>query len=547
MAIETNIDNNEAPRPQASAGFSGATLNTGGGAPTGNMDFLGLISRIGVSRIDASVEPYLDKVVKSVNSRLNGVTLHPLERSQNAYALLYVGPDGTQNFFAIQFVTGSDSTNRDFAPQSFKFQPVKEEIVARWGSATKPVSIRDMRVIQSNYARDMDRAEEMADTIVRVFNVTTNPEAKNATIDTLLSTEFNVSWNLSEARSFEAQLSPHGVRPRMEVAMTLNAKINNNYGNNIRDFDNTFRTIGVIGGYVEIREREQVLNPNTGIAELRYQPVFNITVMNSIIPLEGVAAVMLAAFAPAIYNTRFWAQQWMDLSDGKPQPGFLMEDPDNRGKPIILKNKEDLDDFISAYFARPHIALQLQDGRDVIPGMHRLAATMNADAKNIFVSRLTQFFGTDSVNVDKVELTRLIERRFDGVIGDVDGELLDSRYVDYLHVAAKNGMGSIDMNMRRTLLSVSDNPTDRARIIANVTHSFNPLYLDTIVAFNPDFLKWIIEQTAKRNLVITDPNAHQEARPFGSILEGLGSANAIGSVISSGITNRGFAATSIWG
>ena len=541
MAIETNTADTAAPG--AGATFSGTTLNESS-APGGSMDFLSLSSRVGINRIDSTVEPYLEKVMKLVKDALPSTSLIRMDRSSNSYAVQYAGPDGTLNFFGIVFVSMSDPVSQKFLPASGRIAGLYEEIKERF--ADKSIRLADARVIIGGYAPDMDRADQMADCIVRTLQVTSDPVVKNAQITALTTNEFVADWRLPEARTAERQLSPHGVAPRMDIGLTIKAKIRNDYGRReFQEFNDDYRMLGVIGGYTEIREKEVVQEGNQRV--LRYIPIFHITVCNAVIPLEGVAAILVAALARTIYNTRFWAKQWQDLSDGQPNPGMLEPDPDNRGRPIVLKDQDELLEFINAYFATPAIVFDFQDGRDNIPGMLRMAST-DGSVKSHFVNRLTNFFATAQEDATNVVIAKNIGIRFDGAYGDPSGLLHDSRDIDYLRVAATNGFGSINQDMRRILLGGYDNPTDRARLTQEITgvNSFAPLWLDTVAIINPAFVDWIGEKTRARNLVIVDPNSHMESRPIGSFIDGFGSASNVGSIITNGINNRGLNLSSVW-
>lgn len=547
MGIESNTDTHSPVGGAAqdnqtkSTGFSGADLGSGMGAPGGSGDFLNLMSKIGISRIDSSVEPYLDKVLKLVKDNLENISLVRLQRISNSYAVRYEGPDGIVSFFGIQFVSASDPVSQQFYPASIRLRPMHEEL--REMFSDKRIRMADARIILAGYEPDMAKFYEMADTIVRTFQVTSNAELKNAQIMALTSNEFAVDWRLSEAKNAENALSPHGIRPRMEIGCTVKAKIRNDLGKEFREFDTDYRTLGVIGGYTEIRDKEEFTINNQRV--MLYQPVFNVTVCNANIPLEGVASILLATFAPTIYSTLFWAKQWNDLSDGKSNPGMLEENPDSRGKPIVLKDQEELLDFVRTYFSTPIIVFQFQDGRDSIPGMWRLAATA-PEAKSHFIDRLTNFFGTSQEDSNNVELSRVIETRFDGAYGDPNGILHDSRDIDYLYITARNGWSSVDQNMRHILLRGSENPTDRARLIQTVTNSFIPLFLNSVTVVNPDFVKWIIQKTDARRLVLIDPNSQTEARSIGSFISGFGSAQNMGSIVSNSVTNRGLNLSSVW-
>lgn len=522
--------------------FSGVNLGNSGTAPTGSSDLASLLGKLGIRSIDSSVKPYLDEMMKLIGDNLPGCSLERLDRLTNSYAVRFDGTDGTTNFFGLQFVSTGDPVQAEFYPASIKLGPMLEELREKF--AGKKIRLVDARIILVGYEPEMNLHDKMADTIVRIFQVTSVTDVKEAQVKALVGTEFAADWRLSEARAAEQMLSPHGVRPRMDIGLTIKAKIVNNLGKEFRGYDTDYRLIGVIGGYVEIREKEAFTVNNQQM--MLYRPVFNVTVCNSAIPLEGVAAILLAALAPTIYNTKFWVKQWQDLQDGKPNPGLLEEDPAKRGQGFVLKDQEELLDFVNTYFATPAIAFQFQDGRDAIPGMFRLAVP-DAQQKAHFMGRLSHFFGAASEeNAGQLTLSNFIETRYDGVYGDPKGTLHDSRDIDYLGIAARNGAGSITPDMRRTLLSGSGNPTDRARLVAQSTGSFTPLYLNNISAVNPDFVRWIISKTEQQRLTIIDPNSQTESRSFGSYLDSFGSTSNMGSIVSNGVKSGGLNLSSVW-
>lgn len=547
MAIETN--NAGAPQnetqgrsePKFDQGTSGPTFTS---APqTGAFDFLGLKSHLTINRIDATVEPYLNDVKKLVDNELpNSVELITLTKLNSAYAFVHKGNDGTMNIFGILFASASDPVTPEFFPASMKLQIMKAELEQRFINVRHRIC--DGRVILAGYEPDMARSAQMASTIVRTFKVCSETAVREANIDVLTTNEFVVDWRLSEGRAVERELSPHGVAPRMDIALTLKAKVRNDLGREFRGLGDEYVTLGVIGGYTDFREKEIVTMPN-GVRALMYRPTFNITVCNAYIPLPGVAAVLLAAFAPTIYNTKHWARQFEVLGKDHPNPGMLEENPDDRGKPIILTDREELSAFIDAKIATPHIVFQFQDGRDTIPGMFRMASP-NAEQRMHFLKSLADFFKDSDANFGNADMTRLIETKFNGAIGDAKGQLHDSRDVDYLYIAAHNGYGAIDHNMRRILLGGAENPTDRARIVQHATNSFIPLYYEQDAVVNPDFIKWVIDRTSSRGLQIVDPNSQMEARPLGSFLEGFGSTQGMGSIVHHGIAGRTYNFGSVW-
>lgn len=547
MGIETNTytpSNEDANNSgdNAQRPFAGTTF-TDTAAPTGALDLMRVVSMISLNQINPMVDPYLQKVLKAVNEKMTGITLINIERPRDSYAFQYTGPDGVVNLFGIQFVSLGAPKNQDLTPASLRLVPLNQELRRRFEG--RDMRVVDARIIIADYQPEMDRTMEMANCIVSRFSVVSDPAIRNLTASILASNEFVLDWSLSEARNLESQLSPHGVRPRMDVAVTLKAKIRtpNIGGRPYQDYETEYQTIGVMGGYVEIGDLEDV-QVNGGIKR-QYRPMFHITVANATIPIEGVFDVMLGVLAPVIYKTSFYGKQWQNMTEaGASNPGMLEEDRDNRGKPLILKDQEELAEFIREMFAQPVITVRFQDGRDSIPGVWRIGADA-MDERKTFIDRTNQFFGAGDEQVN-FPIGAVIDKRFEGVYGDPAGVLRDSRDIDYLYVAAKSGWGSIDQTTRRMLLRPGERQTDRARLIDNVTNSFNPLYLDTIVAINPPLVSLLLDRISRAGIVITDPNSQQDVRPLGSFLGNFESASNIGTVVQSGPTNRGLNITSAW-
>lgn len=530
----------EAPRSAFAGVEMGATT-----APVGNDDFLSVISRIGASQIDSQIKPYLDTVMGIVNAfnNLPNAKLVQLERLSNAYALRYDSSDGTRNFFGLQFVNSGDSVGPNFVPVSQRIASLVHEIRARFGNdGESRVRVVDSRIVMADYPGDMKRAEQMANVIVTHFNVAANPVFKDKTVDFLRATEFAIDWSVTQARNVERQLSPHGVEPRMDIGMVLKAKIPP-VVRPTADYEPEWKIIGVVGGYVDFGEQEP-FNIN-GQNRLLYRPVVNITVLNAVVPLEGLGALLLSAFIPNVYNKpSVWVRQFSDFSEGMPNPGMLEKDPSNPGRPMVIRNGEELREFVQNMCSAPLFVFQTQDGADCIPGMYRLTNDIRPEEKRHLIARIAQFF--KAAELPNMDVSRTIASRHEGVFGDTNGVLKDSRLVDYLYVAAKNGYSAINDDIRRTLLSPIGNAVDRARVVQQMVGGFSPVYTTTLSVVNLGLVEWIGSCVRANGINIIDPNATVEARPIGSYLDGFASPNILPTVVTTGNRNNGLNLNSVW-
>jgi hypothetical protein len=539
MAIQSN--DTDAPTPSDRAAEQ--TFSSAPSSSIGTLDFLGLRQQIDIPSIDASVEPYLNKVMEDVKKYLPSAERVQFPRRENYFAVAYTGEDGVLSFFGIMFASTTDGVINNYLPTSMRMGEAMDELRSMYPG--RQLRLVDQRVVLANYGPEMERHKQMADTILRAFNVTTKAAAKDAVISQIGTVEFSPDWSLANAKALADKLSPHGVRNRMDLGMVLRVKVSSGSGNSaFRDLDTRYEPIGVIGGYVEFKEKEPMPGPN-GVTAMQYVPVFNITTLLTTMPLEGMAAVLIAALAPSVYNTKWWARQWTNFSKDQPNPGVLEMDPERPGHPYFVENQDDLLAFITNMCTAPHISYMQQDGRDAIPGLHRMFSDDSQEQAH-FIQRLMHFFEADGDISLNAKLSDVIEYRFDGVYGDPSGALHDSREIDYLSMAARGGMGSMTDDARRTLLGTSDRPQDRAELISKFTGNYASLYLNTVNLLNPTFISWIADKIRARGLSIIDPNHQAEGRSFSSFTQNFGTGVGMGSVIQSGNIRPGLNLQSNW-
>lgn len=540
MAIQSNDSDAPTPSDRVAPETTFASAPAGS---SGNLDFLGLRSLIDIPSIDASVEPYLDHVLEEVRKTHPNAERVRFPRRSNYFAIKINGADGLTSFFGIMFVNSTDGVVNNFYPTSMRMALVNDDLAEMFPG--QPIRLVDQRVIIANYAAEMERWKELAATITRAFNVTTIAAAKDATISQVGSVEFSPDWSITNARALAAKLSPHAVPSRMDLGMVLRAKVSANSGNNaFREFDTQYEPIGVIGGYIEFKEKEP--SQINGQAAMQYIPVFHITTLLSALPLEGVAAILIAAIAPNIYSSLWWSKQWgPNFAKDLPNPGTLEQDPEKPGHPWFIESQEDLLNFLRNWCTTPHISYQQHDGRDGIPGLHRMFSENSQDQAH-FITRLMHFFEAENDISLNAKLCDTLEYRFDGVYGQPNGALVDSREIDYLSIAARGGVGGITPEARNVLLGTSDRPQDRAQLVSTFTGNFVPLYLNTVSIINPTFIGWIVDKIKARGLAIIDPNHQAEGRAFSSFVSGFGSGAGMGSVIQSGIVRPGLNLSSNW-
>jgi len=272
-------------------------------------------------------------------------------------------------------------------------------------------------------------------------------------------------------------------------------------------------------------------------------------VCNSIFPLPGVGMMMLGAIASDILNSNppVWLAQWGRLAKGEPNPGLLEADPEKKDRALEITDTEELRMFARNRLATPYICFDFLEGGDNIPGLKQIFAQDTAIRQH-FLDTMSNFFKAPREQLGEIEMARQMAIHYDGIFQS-NGQYKDSRYIDYLDVAASQGFAAIgqDPTLRAILLG-NPNPQDLAKVTQQYAGgTFKPVYANFLVAVNNGFLAWIAQKTQMAQIRLINPSMPMSVRPFGSIFEGFGAASAVMSPVGSGQRgNMGFQPTPLF-
>ena len=230
---------------------------------------------------------------------------------------------------------------------------------------------------------------------------------------------------------------------------------------------------------------------------MAYQPVFHVTVCNSVVPEPAISAILLSVFAPSIYGSKVWLSQWRGRGIGQPHPGLLEGD-----NPEEFLDDAQLLAFADRHFATPMIVIDA-GGECDIGSTGRINEPLIQELIDFFKVNLNTTFRP-------LEITRNVGYQVVGVYNDRDGKLTDSREVDYLYIAAKNGRSSIDEHQRRLLLSLEE----RMHIVEGVTGDFAHRYEVTEQLVDPEFIQWLTSIISATGIKIVDPNNRDVSLPL---------------------------------
>ena len=532
------------------------TVDNGGGntpppfaaasAPVVGSDLLGLMAGFRVNKVSAEVQPYLEDVIKVLHSAgYTTARVVPMVRNVNAFAVVAETENGKLSHYLLKFVGSQDPNDPKLLPFSRSLHDVATEVSRQHLDVAK-IEITGGRIINSNYAPDMQRAETMGRTIANTFKTVGDPSVMQYTCQHLQGNVFEVNWDVAAVREMVNELSPHGVPSRIDLGFQLLVKVKNDNSNSMTGDTYSYHPVGAVGGYVDfpgIMPKQEMGGLKTYI-----QPVFNITEIVSNLPIPAMTSILLTALATSLYNKTSYLKQWANLGAGHPNPGMLEEDRQNPGKPYEINKPDELQAFAHHWFAPIQIGIHYQDGKNNLPFVN-LMLSEDMQRQQLYANMLTKFFGQQTETL-RGPISNLLGYSIDGAYGDPRGELRDSRDIDYLDVAAAQGFGAIDPHNKNLLLRRVNDPIGRAQLINSIvggrTKGFRPLWETRIHILNAAFIGMVRQLTVNAGIQIVDPSATVESLNFDAFISGFESTAGIAPLVQNGIQTRDYRTGGTW-
>lgn len=466
--------------PKAAPKSTDAGPFAGAGTP---FDMLALVGQ------GAALGPDIDKFLEEIVGQLN----------KNAKAIIGTEvrvvrlqkPMGTHAFVAgdnavvllFENMLGPDLPN--YQPKSSfigqAFEALKVEVPGTVMLAAPIVSPQD-------YAR----VSNWASYIIRCLAVEMNPRL-NTTFNKLKqgNPRYIVDYDLQTALSMENQYSPHSVRPRANIGLTVRLSKNglNAFGGNFQNGPEDAEPLISIVGYVDWIRCDS--DPQTN--QHKFWPEAKITAITSPVPFKGMVPLALAIWSSAFVTEGRWRNQYMTFGDRAPNIGHLLDQTVTKDNKIFsVKDLSQRDQIINSWTYPPVASLAVVEGQARIPSISDFSDTsLNEKA----VKHIAEFFeitppaGTQAFVVSNIE--------YIGTIGQMGGVLEDSRNIDYLHLMASEGAQN---EQSRRLLMRSHNPVFRAEVVAQKTGTFRSLYQEHTAVIERGLIAWLSQLVSTMGL-----------------------------------------------
>jgi hypothetical protein len=485
--------------------------------PPADGGLVGLMSALNAPSVSPEIKPFLEKLLENLKASVGGasftnVRCEHVVGSPNSFIIVLPSTryEKSEMIFPLRFVGAASTIQNSTDPES-KF--IKNAVEAYTAGRSNQILVGSLIVLTR--AEDMARVDQVTETIRRAFVWHDNQDAHNATASGFAGYELIVTTDEATASEILKRHSTTSTQVRIDVAMNVMLRRPRRAGYLAYQEQGDDRPIplGSIGGYVDFPGEQPEFNPAQNTQVMRQKPLVYITAMQCDLPIAPVIAMLVSAFtSEVINNRRFWLQQYIPTLGGTDpiHPGVLAPDPQTN-TPADIPTDVHLEEFASAVFADVDVAIQFQDGHDNLP---HLAEMLNSASAPDFVRECARFFGVgEDLFPQGMVPTQHYRSDIEGVYGSWDGNLRDSRYIDFVNYASKHGLASCN-EKTKTLLLRRDYPAqtrERAleisNIIANSGQVFRPLYDTSVHIVARGFVNAVTHAMSRAGVTITNPSA----------------------------------------
>lgn len=335
-----------------------------------------------------------------------------------------------------------------------------------------------------------NRAEKMGSFIKNCINSIINPELGNVTAAYFTNQKFVASRDINAVRAFIDSRSPHDVPARDDIGVILYAvrEKPNQSGFGGRPEEERIPVLAITG-YTEFFVAPNVsMNGimNMQLGGIKYAAVTTLTDIVSDLKSGAMAATGIAIALDAFIRQGAWLDQFNHYSKNEPNIGRLINGED--GRPWLAANQQQRNEFIQNYLVSsvPFLAIDVQNGRARIPALEDLVRNQPN-----FVAAMQRFTNAGR-NYDAPTLQQF--RYFSGTVTVTNQEVVDSRCIDYLRLAAS-------IPQTDTLSAFLQQSMDPRQSLENIKKQYpqstESLYVTHRVLLRPDFVTAVATDLAQ--------------------------------------------------
>lgn len=404
-------------------------------------------------------------------------------------AMLVVHPNGEQAVLVGFAETASKS-----------YVDTPEPAILLLQSVTTQVGLRNIKIVNAIIISrdDYVRATQLYQNICDVLDVATDAPEAQIKLGHFAGYDIRVGTNIAEAEDYIRKTSPHSVPPRMNVAAIFKI-VKRTKDNTEKQEEPT--TIAVVTGYTDFIQAGGV---SVGIQQVipKFKPLFHME-MFSHLPDPALISLVLPTMVELFCVKWGWLAQFDMYDVDKINIGNLIPG-DPSGAPWHIADRQERNRFLGQYFepvATP--CLDVMAGKAQIP----LVKFLGSDDKYIDAlrARIANFLEVDIAKIPSPVRKTEAVNDFVGVIRQ--DQTFDSRYIDYLWVAKKNG------NVDRSRLWMAYYPDSRVRgkeMSLMFPSAWEPLYINILKMISAEFINAVSDILDEKKVKFTFENQGQQ-------------------------------------
>lgn len=528
MALDQeNVSTGAAPNPEAAAATGGAGMHVppgmtpppgqapGGQSPYGQqqqaqgLDIYAQLLAMGSYGIAPQHKKYNEEIMDEAKKFIPNLELMPLQSPPGAQAFITKG-EGNVHYAKIVLFESLIPQMQDLRPVSDRLREAQESLAKAMGGKT--VHIIGSQIISD---RDLTLVPQMilstsSDLIAssRVDIREANSRALSAGYDWV------VDPNVTSALDLISRLSPVKTLPRADFGFTLGVRQqgkNNQYANGFMQQQNApVDPIIACVGYTEIIG--PIADRQSGIS--KFLPIVHISATVSRVPTLAAELLAVVQMTQMAIVNQGWKIPFRKFQEGKPNLGNLRIDPQDQNKLWFINNPDMFERFVADQFFPPVLYMDVQEGAYRIPS-RLLFAGDNPSHLGRIANEASRFFGAPFLGLKgPLPLAMTVAQEYTGTFGsDVK---TDSREITYLNRVCQ---GALDKQSADILLNYQNDPSERARVVANLTGSFTSLYRNRLSWISPEFIGQLSGMVRQSRMRIYDPTAQAGTVPLAGFIQ----------------------------
>ena len=355
------------------------------------------------------------------------------------------------------------------------------EIMKRFRAMSTGTLLQSIVIAEEDYGR----ASKLANHIAMQIGVATNED--QLTLDNFRATNYVCTTELGKVRNFIDAYSPHAIPARADVGLLLSAVVKKD-PRLLVPGENEWKEIPLMAITAYTTFIQNVNNNQFGnysanvVREKDIVPCVNISDIVVNRAYKEFISIAIPLAAHQFIRNNEWLSAYNNYSVTSQNLGNLLIDKDS-GKPTMVTNQSERDAILQQYMQMPpFLAIDIADGRARISGLDSYG---NSNKLNEVVNDLQRFLGT-RLNIGGDPIADRI-KTYDGYIKNKEGQLVDSRCIDYLYLCQSN----VSLDIAGKFLFQTRDPLKKVKEITQIHPEHKTLYSTTKVALHSAFVSTI--------------------------------------------------------